>query len=228
VEKVIVRGWIEELGIIPALRVESAEDALFAAKTLYQSGIPLVEIPWTVPNAPQVISDLVKIFPDMVVGAGSILNKEAARRCLDAGASFLTSEWLDLEVAKFAVEENCVAIPGAMSFSETNSAWDVASDYIKIFPCSHVGGPKYIRDLKEAFPDVPVIAAGGVTQQTASSYIQAGAVALGIGEALVPAEAVQRRNTRWIAELARRFIEIVKTARNEMAAHQVQFSIAHR
>jgi 2-dehydro-3-deoxyphosphogluconate aldolase/(4S)-4-hydroxy-2-oxoglutarate aldolase len=228
VEKVIVRGWIEELGIIPAVRVTSAEDALFVAQALYRSGIPIAEIPWTVPDAPRVTSTLVKMFPDMVVGAGSVLNKEMARECLDAGASFLTSEWVDLEVAKFAVQENCVAIPGAMSFSETNSAWDVSAHYVKIFPCAHVGGPNYIRSLNAAFPDIPLIAAGGVTQQTASSYIQAGAVALGIGDALIPREAVQRRNEGWIRELSRRFIEIVKTARNERAAQQVQYVIAHR
>ncbi len=227
-EKVIVRGWIEELGVIPAVRVSSASDALFVADALFRGGISIVEIPWTVRDAPQVISDLVRTVPDMVVGAGSLPNQESARRCFAAGASFLTSEWLDLEVARFAVQENCIAIPGAMSFSEVSSAWDVSSHCIKIFTCARIGGPNYIRDLKAAFPDVPLIAAGGVTQQTASQYILAGAIALGIGEALIPREAVETRNANWIGELARRFVEIVKNARKEKAAQQVQVSIASR
>jgi 2-dehydro-3-deoxyphosphogluconate aldolase/(4S)-4-hydroxy-2-oxoglutarate aldolase len=228
VEKIVVRGWIEEFGIIPAVRVRSSEDAMFAAQSLSRAGISIVEIPCTWPESSKIISDLARSNPDMVVGAGSVWDKEAAQRALKAGASFLTSESFDREVAEIAMQMDCVYIPGAMSFSEVNAAWAVSSHFIKVVPCSHIGGPSYIKELRTAFPDIPLIAAGGVTQQTAQQYILAGAVALGIGEAIVPRQAVQRRNADWIGELARRFIEIVKSARNEIAAQRVQTVIARR
>ena len=215
VEKAIVRGWIEELGIIPALRVRSAEEALFAAKALSNGGIPIVEIPATVPDATQIISTLARSGNAMVIGAGSVWDLATAKRCLDAGASFLTSETFDREVAEFAGDQDSIFIPGAMSFSEVKAAWEFCPHFIKLVPCSHIGGPAYIRELRTAFPDIPFIAAGGVTQVTAQQFILAGSVALGIGVALVPGEAIRRRNADWIAELARRFIDIVKSARDE-------------
>jgi 2-dehydro-3-deoxyphosphogluconate aldolase/(4S)-4-hydroxy-2-oxoglutarate aldolase len=157
-----------------------------------------------------------------------VWDKEAAERSVAAGASFLTSETFDREVADFAIHENLIYIPGAMTFSEVNAAWAVCSHFIKVVPCSHIGGPPYIKELKAAFPGIPLIAAGGVTQQTAQSFIQAGAVALGIGEALVPREALRRRNADWIGELARRFTEIVRSARDEVAAQRVQSTISRR
>ena len=227
-EKIVVRGWIEEFGIIPALRVRSSEDALFAAKALARSGISIVEIPYTAPDATKIISDLARSNPDLVVGAGSVWDKEAAQRSLKAGAGFLTSESFDREVAEIAAQMDTVYIPGAMSFSEVNAAWAVCSHFIKVVPCSHIGGPVYIRELRTAFPDIPLIAAGGVTQQTAQQFILAGAIALGVGEALVPREALRRRNADWIAELARRFIDIVKNARIEIATQKVRAAISHR
>jgi 2-dehydro-3-deoxyphosphogluconate aldolase / (4S)-4-hydroxy-2-oxoglutarate aldolase len=226
-EKVVVRGWIEELGIIPALRVHSAEEASFATKALSRAGISIIEIPATVPGVTKIISDLARTGSETVVGAGSIWDKETAQVCLRAGASFLTSETFDREVAELAAHMDCIYIPGTMSFSEINAAWSVCPHFIKVVPCSHIGGPNYIRELRAAFPSIPLIPAGGVTQQTAHDFIHAGAVALGIGEALVPREAIRRRNADWIAELARRFIEIVKSAREEIVARQVQSSISH-
>lgn len=227
-EKIVVRGWIEELGIIPALRVGSAEDVQFAAKALARAGIPIAEVPSTVAGAARIISDLTRSDPEMVVGAGSVWDRETAERFLAAGASFLTSETFDREIAELAIRHDCIYIPGAMSFSEVNAAWAVCSHFIKVVPCSHIGGPGYIRELKAAFPDIPLIAAGGVTQQTAQSFILAGAVAVGVGGALVPREAVRRQNADWIGELARRFIEIVRSARDEIAAQRVQSTISRR
>jgi 2-dehydro-3-deoxyphosphogluconate aldolase / (4S)-4-hydroxy-2-oxoglutarate aldolase len=228
VEKIVVRAWIEEFGIIPVLRVPSSEDALFAAKALSRSGIRIVEIPWSARDAIKTISNLARENPDMVVGAGSVWDKHAAQESLKAGASFLTSESFDPEVAEIAAQMDAVYIPGAMSFSEVNAAWAVCSHFIKVVPCSHIGGPSYIRELRAAFPDIPLIAAGGVTQQTAQQFILAGTVAVGIGEAIVPREAVRRRNADWIAELARRFIDVVKNARIEIEAQKVQATISRR
>lgn len=208
-----VRSRIEEVGIIPAVRAFSAEDALFAAEAVSRGGIPIVEVSLTVPEAYKVISHLVQNAPDLIVGAGSVLDVETARRCLDAGAQFLTSDGLDPETVKFAVKADAVVIPGTLTPTDVIAAWKLGSDLVKVVPCGQVGGDSYIRALKAMFPNVPLIAAGGVNQQTASNFILAGAVALGIGEELIPREAIRLRQPDRIAELARRFTGFVNNAR---------------
>ena len=213
-----VRARIEQVGIIPAVRVSSAEDARFAAETVNRGGIPDAEITVTVPGAMEVISDLSRRIPEMVVGAGTVLDIEIARRCLDAGAKFLTSPGLVLDVMEFAVKNEVVVIPGALTPTEVITAWKAGADMVKIFPCAQVGGDSYIRALKAPLPQVPLVASGGVNQQTALNFVLAGAAALGIGTELIPKEAVQRRQVERILELARRFTKLVKEARNRMSA----------
>jgi 2-dehydro-3-deoxyphosphogluconate aldolase / (4S)-4-hydroxy-2-oxoglutarate aldolase len=208
-----VRRRIEEVGIIPAIRVSSTEDALFAAEAVSRGGIPIVEITLTVPEAIKVISHVVERAPDVIVGAGSVSDAETARRCLDVGATFLTSDGLDPDTVRFAVQQNVVVIPGALTPTDIIAAWKLGPDFVKVVPCGHVGGDSYIRDLKAMFPKVPLIAAGGVNQRTAFNFIAAGAVALGIGGELIPREAIRRRQPDRIAELARRFTSAVSNAR---------------
>jgi 2-dehydro-3-deoxyphosphogluconate aldolase / (4S)-4-hydroxy-2-oxoglutarate aldolase len=208
-----VRARIEKIGIVPAVRLLEAELALFAAETVYEAGIPIAEITMTIPDAAQVIAQLATKHPDFVVGAGTVLDVETAKRCLDAGACFLTGPGLVPEVIEFALKNDVAIIPGALTPSEVIEAWKAGADLVKIFPCAPVGGHKYIRALKVPLPQVPLIASGGVDQVTAPKYMLAGASALGIGAELLPLEALQLREETWIHELARRFIAIVQDAR---------------
>src|SRR6202158_4688172 len=210
-----VLARIEEVAIIPAIRTSSAEEARFAAEAIAKGGIPIVEITMTVPKAIDVISDMARNSPNVIVGAGTVLDLETARRCLDAGARFLTSPGFDLKIVEFAVKENCLVIAGAMTPTEVIAAWQAGSSLVKVFPCGPIGGPAYIRALRGPFPQVPMIAAGGVNQETAADFILAGAAALGIGGRLIPKAAVEHRQPEQISELARRFLRIVKTARNK-------------
>jgi 2-dehydro-3-deoxyphosphogluconate aldolase/(4S)-4-hydroxy-2-oxoglutarate aldolase len=211
-----VRSRIEAIGIIPAVRVSSAEDALFATEAVSRGGIPIVEVTLTVPEAHKVISHLVQNAPEVIVGAGGVNDVKIARSCLDAGASFLTSDGFDAEIVGLAVEENAVVIPGTLTPSEVLRAWKMGPDFVKVVPCAQVGGESYIRALKAMFPNVPLIAAGGVNQQTASTFILAGAVALGIGAELIPREAIRRRQPDRISELARRFTGFVSSSRSQL------------
>jgi 2-dehydro-3-deoxyphosphogluconate aldolase/(4S)-4-hydroxy-2-oxoglutarate aldolase len=210
-----IRSQIQQIGVIPAVRVSSADDARFVAETISQGGIPIVEIAMTVPEAVDVISYLVKYSQDLIVGAGSVLDEQTARRCIDAGAKFLTTDGLILEVVEYANMEDIVVFPGALTPTEVIAAWQAGSDFVKVVPCAAVGGENYIRALKAPLAQVPMIAAGGVNQQTAAGYILAGAAALGIGEALIPWEAVALRQSNRIRELARRFLNFVDSARRE-------------
>ena len=213
-----IRARIEEVGIFPAVRVNSAELSHFAATSVYEAGIPVVEITLTVPGAVDVIAQLAKQYPDLIVGGGTVLDAEMAKRCLDAGARFLTSPGLVPEVVDFALRSSVVIIPGALTPSEVIAAWKAGVDFVKIFPCAPVGGAKYIRALKIPLPQVPLIASGGVNQLTASDFILAGASAIGIGAELMPREALQTRKKEWIHELARRFSAIVRNARDTLSA----------
>jgi 2-dehydro-3-deoxyphosphogluconate aldolase / (4S)-4-hydroxy-2-oxoglutarate aldolase len=212
-----VRARIEEIGIIPSIRVSSTEEAQFAAEAVTRGGIPIVEITMTVPGALEVISHLIKDGPQMLVGAGSVLDIETARKCLDAGAHFLTSEGLDLRVVEFAVKHDVVVFPGVLTPTEVITAWQAGSDFVKVVPCAAVGGDSYIKALKAALPQVPLIAAGGVNQMTAANFILAGAAALGIGSELIPKAAIHLRQIDRIGVLARRFAGFVKSARDQMA-----------
>jgi 2-dehydro-3-deoxyphosphogluconate aldolase/(4S)-4-hydroxy-2-oxoglutarate aldolase len=208
-----VRSRIHEIGIIPAVRLHSAEDALFAAEAVCGAGIPIVEVTMTVPGAVDVIREITRHNGDVIVGAGTVFYMETARRCLAAGASFLTSPGLDIDLVNFALGHDVVVFPGALTPSEVMAARKAGSDFVKIYPCFANGGPRYIRALKMPFPDVPLIASGGVDQQNAGDFILAGAAALGIGEHLIHQDAIKRRQGAWIHELSRRYIQMVAEAR---------------
>ena len=209
---------IARIGILPAIRVPNAEDALFAARQMLRWGIPIVELTTTVPGAIGVLRELARTTPQLTVGAGTVLDVKTARACMDAGAVFITSPGVDVEVIECTVKNKVAAIPGALSPSEVMEALKAGADMIKIFPCAQVGGPEYIKALRGPFPHVPFIASGGVNQQTAGEFLRRGASALGIRGELIPAEAVQKRDENWIHELAGRFLGIVQRARAELAA----------
>jgi 2-dehydro-3-deoxyphosphogluconate aldolase/(4S)-4-hydroxy-2-oxoglutarate aldolase len=213
--KETVRTRIEQVGIIPAIRLASAEDALFAAEAASDSGIPIAEVTMTTPGAIEVIAELARNKPDLIVGAGTVGDVETARRCLDAGAKFLTSPGLDLDIVAFAVKNDVVIFPGALTPSEIMAAWKAGSDFVKVFPCSLLGGVSYINAPQSPFPNIPLIASGGVTQSNIGDFILAGAAGVGIGRDLMNPEAIRRRDRDWIHELAGRFVQIVKDTRSQ-------------
>jgi len=213
-----VRARIEEIGIIPIVRVSTAEEAFFAAEAVACGGIPIVEMAMTVQGAADVISQLTRNAPQMIVGAGSVLDVEMARVCVGAGAKFLTSEGFDAEVVEFAGKAGVVVLPGALTPTEVIRAWKASADFVKVFPCAEMGGEIYIRALKVALSQVPMVAAGGVTLSTAANLILAGAAAIGVGRELIPTEAIKERRAGWVCELARRFLGHVQDARSRTAA----------
>ncbi|HEY2647103.1 MAG TPA: bifunctional 4-hydroxy-2-oxoglutarate aldolase/2-dehydro-3-deoxy-phosphogluconate aldolase [Candidatus Acidoferrales bacterium] len=154
--------------IFPCIpRVPLAKDV--TAEAISQAGIPIVKITMTVPGAIHVISDLVKYAPGTLVGAGRVLDTETAHKCLEAGAGFLTTDGLDLGLVAYAVKQDVVVFPGALTPTEVLNAWKAGADLVKVVPCAQVGGDSYIKALKAPFPQIPLIAAGGVNQQTATN-----------------------------------------------------------
>jgi 2-dehydro-3-deoxyphosphogluconate aldolase/(4S)-4-hydroxy-2-oxoglutarate aldolase len=170
----------------------------------------------TVAGAVGLISHLVRHHPKMIVGAGTVLDTETARLCVDAGASFLTAPSFDLRILEFAAKENIAVLPGALTPTEVVTAWRTGCNFVKVFPCAQVGGDKYIKALHTALPQIPLIAAGGVNQQNAGDFILSGASAIGVGTELIPTEAIERRQADRIRELAFRFRKFVKDARERV------------
>ena len=218
-DKQKVRDRIAEIGVVPVVRASSSREALLAAEAVCQGGIPIVEITMTVPGAVEVIRELSKSSPsEVLIGAGTVLDPEKARRCLDAGAQFLVSPGLSLPTIELAVREKVLIMAGALTPTEVITAWNAGSDFVKIFPCGQVGGAKYIKALKGPLPQIPLVPTGGVNLDTAAEFIEAGAAALGVGGELVQAVALKSGKSQIIVENARKFVEIVKQARARMTS----------
>lgn len=215
-----VRKRIQEIGVLPSVRTSETAQARFGAETVYAAGIPVAEITLTIPGALDLIEELATRFPEMVVGAGTVLEEEMARRCVDSGARFLTSPGLINEVVHFARSSDIVVLPGALTPTEIIAAWKAGADYVKVFPTTMLGGERYIRTLKISLPQVPLIVSGGVNQTTAFDFILAGASAIGVGGELLPKDALRLNQTHRIHELARRFLNLVKEARVQKSAAQ--------
>src|ERR1700675_437428 len=227
-DKQKVRERIMEIGIVPVVRASSAGEACIAAEAVCQGGIPIVEITMTVPGAVELIRELVQNCGSQVlIGAGTVLNADAARRCIDAGAEFLVSPGLNIQTVAFAARAGKLIMAGALTPTEVMAAWDAGADFVKIFPCGQVGGAKYIKALKGPFPQIPFIPTGGVNLNTAAEFLEAGSVALGIGGELVQADALKANRPEIIVENARKFLAIVKHTRVQMASSPVATKSAH-
>ncbi len=214
-----VRERIIEVGIVPVVRASSPAEARMAAEAVCKGGISIVEITMTVPGAVDVIRELAKgSGKEILIGAGTVLNAEMARRCLDAGAEFLVSPGFNHDMVELAVREGKLVMAGALTPTEVITAWEAGADFVKVFPCGQVGGAKYIRALKGPLPQIPLVPTGGVNLNTAAEFIEAGAAALGVGGELVQAEALKSGKAEIIVENARKFLEIVKRARAQMGS----------
>src|SRR3989441_6230863 len=168
----------------------------------------------TVPGALDVIRELAKnSASDVLVGAGTVLNAEAARRCLDAGAQFLVSPGLNLKTVELAVREGKLILAGALTPTEVITAWEAGADFVKIFPCGQVGGAKYIKALKGPLPQIPLVPTGGVNLSTAAEFIEAGGVGVGGGGGLVQAGAAKSGKTARIVGEARKIMAFWKETR---------------
>jgi 2-dehydro-3-deoxyphosphogluconate aldolase/(4S)-4-hydroxy-2-oxoglutarate aldolase len=207
---------IREVGLIPIVRAASAKHALQAAEAVCAGGIPIVEVTMTVPGAVDLIAQLAKsVGQEILIGAGTVLDAQAAQRCIDAGAEFIVSPGLDVETVAYVKRLGKLMAAGALTPTEVVNAWKAGSDFVKIFPCGSIGGAKYIKALKAPLPQIPMIPTGGVNLETAADFIRAGAEALGVGAELVSAAAMQSGNTKEITEAARRYVAIIRDARQE-------------
>jgi len=176
---------IRESRALIILRGDFGDQLEEIARILVDEGFPAIEVAMNSPRAPEQISRLVQALKGRaVIGAGTVLSPDEARRALEAGAGFVVSPHTDESLLRFCQENRIPAIPGAFTPTEIRRAWEGGAAMVKIFPAMP-GGPEYLRNLRGPFPDIPFLPTGGVTVENAAAFLRAGAVAVGIGSALV-------------------------------------------
>jgi 2-dehydro-3-deoxyphosphogluconate aldolase/(4S)-4-hydroxy-2-oxoglutarate aldolase len=212
-----VLAAIIEIGIVPVVRTESTEGAIRAIEAIFRGGIRTAEITMTVPGAIRALEKVADEFGDqMVLGAGTVLDPETARACMLAGAEFFVTPSLNLKTIEIAKRYSKVITPGALTPTEVVTAWEAGADAVKIFPCSAVGGAKYIKALRAPFPQIEMIPTGGVTLETAGDFLRAGACAVAVGAELIDNANIREGHYEVFEERARRFLDVIAKTREQM------------
>jgi 2-dehydro-3-deoxyphosphogluconate aldolase/(4S)-4-hydroxy-2-oxoglutarate aldolase len=200
-------------GIVAILRAPSSEHLTNVAHALFEGGIDVIEVTFTVPDALQILAAVKKELGSRVLlGAGTVLDPETARAALLAGAEFIVSPVVNFDVIRLCKRYDKTVMPGAFTPTEILSAWEHGADLVKVFPSDSVGAG-YIKALKGPFPQIHLMPTGGVNLQTLPDFIKAGACAVGVGSSLVEPQALHDDNMDRIRELAAQYVQVLKAAR---------------
>jgi 2-dehydro-3-deoxyphosphogluconate aldolase/(4S)-4-hydroxy-2-oxoglutarate aldolase len=201
-------------GLIPVIRVASAKEAVDVADAIKEGGVSLIEITMSVPGALDTIRDLTKKYKDeIIMGAGTVLDPETGRAALLAGAQFIVTPTLNLDLIQLAHRYSAVIVPGAATPTEILTAWNAGADMVKVFPAAQLGGPEYLKALRGPLPQILLVPTGGVNLQNAGAFIRAGATALGVGGELVDKKAVKEKTFEVITGNTRAFLKAIREAR---------------
>ena len=212
-DKAAVLLALKEIGLVPVLRADSVQQALALATAIAAGGVTVLEITMTVPGAIQVMRKLAEERPDILLGAGTVLDPETARMCILEGAKFVVSPALNLKTIEMCHRYTVPVLPGALTPTEIVTAWQAGADVIKVFPASAMGGAKYLQSIKAPLPQVELIPTGGVSLATAKDFLEAGAFALGVGADLVNGKAMAEGKPEVVTESAKQYLAIVKEFR---------------
>jgi 2-dehydro-3-deoxyphosphogluconate aldolase/(4S)-4-hydroxy-2-oxoglutarate aldolase len=204
--KTQVLSTLRTIGLLPVLRADSIAQALALADAVAAGGVTVLEITMTIPGAIQVMRTLAETRPDILIGAGTVLDPETARMCILEGAQFIVSPVLNLDTIAMCHRYSIAALPGALTPTEIVAAWQAGADVVKVFPASAMGGASYLRSIKAPLPQVELIPTGGVSLATAQDFLNAGAFALGVGADLLNPKAPAHE----ITENARKYLAIVQ------------------
>jgi 2-dehydro-3-deoxyphosphogluconate aldolase/(4S)-4-hydroxy-2-oxoglutarate aldolase len=210
-----VSSRIREIGVVPIVRTPTAEMALQAVQAILAGGITCIEITMTVDGAIQALESVADRYGDSVLlGAGTVLDPETARSCMLAGAQFFVTPSLNLRTIEMAKRYSKAIFPGALTPTEILAAWEAGADGVKVFPCSAMGGARYIKALKGPFPHIDLVPTGGVNLDTIGEFFAAGSTAVGVGGELVDIKALGAGHYHVITDRATKFREAVSAARH--------------
>lgn len=209
-----IKAELERIGLVPVLRASSEAEGHALVEAMLAGGVTVVEVTMTVPGAIDLLRALKKQHGGkLLLGSGTVTTAAQAAATIEAGAEFVVSPSLHPEVIAKTKELSKVSIPGALTPTEVITAWHAGADYVKIFPCSAVGGANYLKALLAPFPQLQLIPTGGVTQQTAADFLKAGARALGVGTDLVNVKAIAEGKPEVVTSAARAYLEIIRQSR---------------
>lgn len=211
--KTAVLAQLKAIGLVPVLRADHEEQAMALATAIAAGGVTVLEVTMTVPGAVRVMARLAKERPDILVGAGTVLDPETARICMLEGAQFVVSPALNIKTVEICQRYDVAVLPGALTPTEVVTAWQAGADVIKVFPANSMGGAKYLKSLKAPLPQVELIPTGGVTQDTAADFLEAEAFALGVGADLVDTKAIAQGRSAEITANAKKYLDIVRNYR---------------
>jgi 2-dehydro-3-deoxyphosphogluconate aldolase / (4S)-4-hydroxy-2-oxoglutarate aldolase len=207
---------LEKVGLIPVLRASSIQIGHALVDAMIAGGVTVVEVTMSVPDALTLLRELKQRHGDrLLLGSGTVTDAAQAEATIDAGAEFVVSPSLHLDVIAKTRGLGKVSIPGALTPTEVITAWRAGADYVKVFPCSAMGGASYLKSLLAPFPELKLIPTGGVTLQTAPDFLKAGARALGVGADLVNAAAIAEGRPQVVTNAARAYIEAIRVARDK-------------
>jgi 2-dehydro-3-deoxyphosphogluconate aldolase/(4S)-4-hydroxy-2-oxoglutarate aldolase len=205
---------------VPVVRTATADSALRSIEAIHRGGIDVVEITMTVPGALRVLERVADEFGDRVLlGAGTVLDPETARASMLAGAAFFLTPTLNLATVEMARRYSKVILAGALTPAEVLEAWESGADVVRVLPCDAMGGVTYIRSLRAPFPQIDLMAIGGVTLETVGDYFRAGAVGVGVSGALIDSASLRAGSYDVFTERARRFVDAIRRARESFATH---------
>ncbi len=205
-------------GLVPVLRANSEEQAMKLVAAMMDGGVDVMEVTMTVPGAVKVMARILREFPAMLVGAGTVLDPQAAQACLDEGAEFIVSPALNIATIELCQRASIAVLPGALTPTEIVTAWNAGADVVKVFPASAMGGASYLRSLKAPLPQIELIPTGGVSVPTAQDFLAAGAFALGVGADLVNTKAIDAGQPEIVTEKAKQYLAVVEDFRNTQSA----------
>jgi 2-dehydro-3-deoxyphosphogluconate aldolase/(4S)-4-hydroxy-2-oxoglutarate aldolase len=207
---------LERVGLIPVLRAKNPAQGRAVVDAMIAGGVTVVEVTMTVPGAVDLLRELKKEYGSkLLLGSGTVTTADQCQATIDAGAEFVVSPSLHPEVVATTKKNGKISCPGALTPTEAITAWNLGADYVKIFPCSALGGASYLKSLLAPFPHLKIIPTGGVTLQTAESFIKAGARALGVGSDLVNLAAIDEGHPEKITETAKAYLQIIAAARGK-------------
>jgi len=209
-----VKQQLESVGLLPVLRARSIAEAHALVEAILAGGVTVIEVTMTVPNAIDLLRDLkAKYGSQVLLGSGTVTTAAQAQATIEAGAEFVLSPSLHLDVIAKTKDLGKVSIPGALTPTEVITAWEAGADYVKVFPCSALGGPSYLKALLAPFPQLKLIPTGGVTIANAADFLKAGAMAVGVGSDLVNATAIAEGKPWIVTDMARAYLDVIQEMR---------------
>lgn len=207
--KMEVLQRVKDVCLVPVVRAKSAQQAIDLARAIAAGGVTVMEMTMTVPDPLVAIRTLVKENPEMLIGAGTVLDPEMASACINEGAQFIVSPATNLDTIALCKRHSIACLPGALTPTEIMAAWNAGADVVKVFPASAMGGAKYIKSLKAPLPQVEMIPTGGVSVATVADFLDAGAYALGVGADLADAKAIEEGRSADVTAAARRYMQAI-------------------